>query len=65
MAGGNGPRSAWTEYPASQGMTQVEATTLTRHQFRLRFGAAGFGSDDTSDVEFLDADPAAGAARRR
>ena len=65
MPAGNASHEEWRAYAVGQGMDLDEAGALTRDQIRMRFLAPGVGRDDAPDVEFLDADPGARAARRR
>jgi hypothetical protein len=46
-------------------MDPDEAGGLTRDQIRMRFLAPRVGRDDAPDLEVLDGDPDARAARRR
>ncbi len=65
MPPGNASHEHWRDYAVSAGMPADEAAALTRDQLRMRFLAPGAGRDDFEDLEVLDQDPDARAARRR
>ena len=62
---GNASHEHWRDFAISQGMDSDEANGLTRDQIRMRFMAPGVGRDDAPDLEVLDQDPGARAARSR
>lgn len=65
MPPGNAAHTAWRDYAVGQGMPAAEADEWTRDQLRTRFLSPGIGRDDMADLETLDQDPGARAARRR
>ena len=58
------PHSAWMAYAVSQGMDPVEARGRTRDQLRVCFAPSGGLVGAEPDLERLDQDPEANAARR-
>lgn len=65
MPPGNAAHTAWRDYAIGQGMPAAEAAGLSRDQIRMRFTAPGADRDDAPDLEVLDQDPDARAARQR
>ncbi len=65
MPDGRASHQAWMQYAIAQGVPQADAASLTRDQLRALFAEHGSGHGGTPDLDLLDEDPAARAARRR